>query len=158
MSIRDIQTRLKQLGYDPGPIDGINGPRTKAAVRKFQSDQGLTVDGIVGPNTTAAFEGAEAGTTTEQGDDEKDADSSVRQAIEENYPTMAWALDHDELGPLLEQAGEEEWSALKLQGKLQGTEWWQEHTRGQRELQIGNGVRQHPVTPAPGIALPEPLG
>ena len=46
-----IQARLRNLGFDPGPIDGIIGPRTEAAIRGFQSRFGLTVDGIAGPNT-----------------------------------------------------------------------------------------------------------
>lgn len=46
-----IQTKLKQLGYDPGPIDGIYGSKTTAAVKLFQSKAGITQDGIVGPQT-----------------------------------------------------------------------------------------------------------
>lgn len=50
-SISGVQARLQNLGYDPGPIDGLNGPRTKGAVSEFQEEVGLTVDGIVGPKT-----------------------------------------------------------------------------------------------------------
>ena len=32
-------------------VDGIFGSKTTAAVRDFQSNNGLSVDGIVGPNT-----------------------------------------------------------------------------------------------------------
>ena len=32
--IRDVQQALTTAGYDPGPIDGVMGPRTRAAVRK----------------------------------------------------------------------------------------------------------------------------
>lgn len=46
-----LQLILQSLGYDPGPIDGIFGPRTKNAVMRFQRDNGITVDGIVGPET-----------------------------------------------------------------------------------------------------------
>lgn len=51
----DLQQRLELLGYDPGPIDGVPGRRTIAAVKAFQEDAGLTVDGIVGPKTLAAL-------------------------------------------------------------------------------------------------------
>jgi len=33
--VREVQQALLALGYDPGPIDGIMGPRTKSALRKY---------------------------------------------------------------------------------------------------------------------------
>ncbi len=45
--VRRAQTALTVRGYDVGPVDGINGPRTGAAIRAFQSDQGLAPDGRV---------------------------------------------------------------------------------------------------------------
>ena len=36
-SLRGVQQGLAALGFDPGPIDGINGPWTRAAVSAFQS-------------------------------------------------------------------------------------------------------------------------
>lgn len=33
--VRELQEALQQSGYDPGPIDGIMGPRTKAALRQY---------------------------------------------------------------------------------------------------------------------------
>jgi len=50
-----VQEALVAKGYDPGEIDGIYGPQTEDAVRKFQKDHGLEVDGIVGKETTAAL-------------------------------------------------------------------------------------------------------
>ena len=50
-----IQTKLKQWGYYNGDIDGIYGSRTKAAVEKFQRNNGLSVDGIAGTNTLRAM-------------------------------------------------------------------------------------------------------
>ncbi|NLM21892.1 MAG: LysM peptidoglycan-binding domain-containing protein [Peptococcaceae bacterium] len=50
-----LQTRLKNLGYYPGAIDGIFGPQTELAVIRFQRDRGLTPDGIVGPHTYNAL-------------------------------------------------------------------------------------------------------
>ena len=43
--VRDIQTALNTRGYDAGPADGVAGPRTRAAIRAYQRDNGLTVDG-----------------------------------------------------------------------------------------------------------------
>jgi N-acetylmuramoyl-L-alanine amidase len=52
--VSGYQARLRNMGYDPGPIDGIVGPRTKAALIAFQEDNPpLSVDGICGPATLA---------------------------------------------------------------------------------------------------------
>jgi hypothetical protein len=49
---RGIQQRLKELGYDCGPTDGVLGSKTKAAVKAFQEDHPpLAADGIPGPLT-----------------------------------------------------------------------------------------------------------
>jgi uncharacterized protein (TIGR02594 family) len=53
MKIIDVQTALAQQGYKPGPLDGIWGRQTAAAVRAFQTRNGLDPDGIVGPLTLA---------------------------------------------------------------------------------------------------------
>jgi len=42
--VAGTQSGLKRMGYDPGPIDGILGPRTQAAIRAYQKDHGLAVD------------------------------------------------------------------------------------------------------------------
>ncbi len=50
-SLTNVQIALKNAGFDPGPIDGRMGKKTKSAVRNFQKSQGLTADGIVGNRT-----------------------------------------------------------------------------------------------------------
>ena len=49
--VRALQRRLRALGNRPGPVDGLYGPLTEAAVEGLQRDSGLSVDGIVGPRT-----------------------------------------------------------------------------------------------------------
>lgn len=50
-TVRAIQRALNDLGINPGPIDGIFGHNTAAAVAAFQATKGLVVDGQVGPQT-----------------------------------------------------------------------------------------------------------
>lgn len=54
-SIDKIQERLVLHGQTVA-VDGMNGPRTQAAILAFQSANGLAADGIVGPQTWAALE------------------------------------------------------------------------------------------------------
>ncbi len=60
----DIQRRLKALGFDPGPLDGIMGRRTTAAVAAFQQHARLTIQwpGTIGEKTLAALFGSGAAT------------------------------------------------------------------------------------------------
>lgn len=53
--VRQIQTKLNELGYDTGGADGIYGTKTKNAVTAFQKSKGLSADGIAGPKTLQAL-------------------------------------------------------------------------------------------------------
>ena len=49
--IRSVQERLTALGFAPGPIDGVMGPRTESAVLAFKRSMGLKMRPWVGPKT-----------------------------------------------------------------------------------------------------------
>jgi hypothetical protein len=49
------QTRLQELGYSLGKADGILGPRTRAALIKYQRSKGLTESGKLDPATLHAL-------------------------------------------------------------------------------------------------------
>lgn len=58
MDNQTIQQRLNDNGFPCGPVDGVLGDRTKAAVVRFQSAHAfsqLVIDGVVGPATQAAL-------------------------------------------------------------------------------------------------------
>lgn len=52
---KQIQQKLKDLGYYLGSVDGIYGNATRNAVVAFQKANGLTADGVAGPKTIAAL-------------------------------------------------------------------------------------------------------
>lgn len=45
--IYELEERLVELGYDPGPVDGVFDLLTEKGVKEFQQDEGLKPDGIV---------------------------------------------------------------------------------------------------------------
>lgn len=53
--VTGIQARLSNLGFHTGAIDGVLGPLTRRAIRKFQASRSLLVDGIAGPKTREAL-------------------------------------------------------------------------------------------------------
>lgn len=57
---RTIQKALKEKGFDPGPIDGIMGPRTEAAICRFKASEGLWARPYIGPITLSRLLGPAA--------------------------------------------------------------------------------------------------
>ena len=53
--VRDAQQALQDHGYYQGPLDGVMSPKTRRAVWKFQSDQGLQRTARLDPPTMAAL-------------------------------------------------------------------------------------------------------
>ncbi|UJW59234.1 peptidoglycan-binding protein [Bacillus sp. A116_S68] len=51
--VRELQTRLKNLGYLTSSVDGVYGPLTAEAVRKLQRQTSISADGVFGPQTLA---------------------------------------------------------------------------------------------------------
>jgi peptidoglycan hydrolase-like protein with peptidoglycan-binding domain len=51
--VRTVQVVMNSQHCGPLVEDGIFGPKTQAAVKKYQGERGLVADGIVGPKTWA---------------------------------------------------------------------------------------------------------
>lgn len=54
-NVAALQVALRAVGLYGGHIDGVKGPRTRRAVRRFQRRKGLAVDGVAGPRTRRAL-------------------------------------------------------------------------------------------------------
>ncbi|HWJ73408.1 MAG TPA: TIGR02594 family protein [Kaistia sp.] len=87
MKIIDIQVALAGLGFKPGPLDGIWGRQTVAAVRAFQAKNGLDPDGVIGPVTLAALM------------------PNVARSLDLSDPTLVWFKEACRLKGVMEVAG-----------------------------------------------------
>ncbi len=68
----ELQSKLKQLGFSAGIVDGKFGPATKKAVTAFQKSKGLTADGVAGPVTLKALSSAVKKAADNKGDSPSD--------------------------------------------------------------------------------------
>jgi hypothetical protein len=50
-----VQSGLKRAGYNPGPVDGIWGPKTKSAIKDLQNDHSIYESGRLNERTTSAL-------------------------------------------------------------------------------------------------------
>ena len=53
--VRNLQVRLRQLGYYRGPIDGEWGPGMQVALQRFQQSSGIQVSGRLNPQSVTAM-------------------------------------------------------------------------------------------------------
>ncbi len=53
--VREAQQALKDKGFYNGPVDGVYGPLTQTAVRRYQEQQNLNADGRLGPETFSSL-------------------------------------------------------------------------------------------------------
>jgi pentapeptide MXKDX repeat protein len=51
--VKAVQQALKDKGHDPGAIDGVMGPKTQAALKDFQTKEGLSGNGHLDQETLA---------------------------------------------------------------------------------------------------------
>ena len=72
--VKEVQEALREKGHNPGPADGVMGPRTQQALRNFQQANNLQATGTLNAETAAALgvengqaSRASGGTQSQQG-------------------------------------------------------------------------------------------
>lgn len=96
-NIRAEQQALKDKGFDPGPVDGVDGPQTRAALRQFQDKQNLKEDGRLGPQTRDALglrEGSPKTEVKESGENLKNGYGQGGKDIGHGSKDMAHDVAH----------------------------------------------------------------
>ncbi len=100
-TVRDAQQALKDKGFDPGPVDGVNGPMTRAAVKKYQDDQHLDEDGQLGPKTLGSLGVKHVKSTTQfarGGNQVKNGYSKGGKQVAEGSQDMGHEIKKGEVG------------------------------------------------------------
>ena len=108
--VKDIQTKLKALGFYTGELTGNAGDKTVSAIKKFQSRYSLTADGIAGPSTIAKIDAVYADkggsvASTSSGLKLNDSGSAVRD-LQSDLTTLGyyWAEITGNFGSKTESA------------------------------------------------------
>lgn len=124
--VKWIQERLNYWGFNAGTPDGVNGPKTKAAVVAFQRAKGLGADGIVGPKTRAALSAnkpapapVQTGLPVLRRGSKGQAVKNLQQRLKTGYPAYAKNIGVDgDFGPTTERIVKEfqRRSGLKADG------------------------------------------
>ena len=83
-NVRKVQQALKDKGQDPGPIDGRMGPKTKAAIKAYQSANNMKATGSMdsatmkslGVESASSSSGSSASKSTKSSSSDMGADKS----------------------------------------------------------------------------------
>jgi peptidoglycan hydrolase-like protein with peptidoglycan-binding domain len=98
-AVRTLQRRLRRLGDQPGPIDGLYGPLTKGAVIRFQQRHGLAVDGIVGRQTRHSLFPGVSRTTASSAEQDTRHGTLQRESPASNHGAESASV-HPHAGPV----------------------------------------------------------
>ncbi|MDJ0893795.1 MAG: peptidoglycan-binding protein [Alphaproteobacteria bacterium] len=72
-----IQRTLSRLGYDPGPVDGVHGPKTLRAIEDFERDNGLPLSGMATEEVLRAMQMEVIGARTRPVPDQPESQATV---------------------------------------------------------------------------------
>ena len=93
-AVKDLQTKLKKLGFYNASIDGDYGDTTVAAVKAFQKKYNLTADGVAGSETLkkldSAYKNADSNTSTDDDSLRKGATGMAVKTLQTNLKKLGF--------------------------------------------------------------------
>ena len=93
-AVKDLQTKLKKLGYYDGTVDSTFGSGTYAAVKAFQKKYNLTADGVAGSETLkkldSAYKNADSNTSTDDDSLRKGATGTAVKTLQTNLKKLGF--------------------------------------------------------------------
>ena len=92
--VKNLQTKLKKLGYYDGTVDSTFGSGTYAAVKAFQKKYNLTADGVAGSETLkkldSAYKNADSNTSTDDDSLRKGATGTAVKTLQTNLKKLGF--------------------------------------------------------------------
>ena len=92
--VKDLQTKLKKLGFYNAYVDGSYGDTTVAAVKAFQKKYNLTADGVAGSETLkkldSAYKNADSNTSTDDDSLRKGATGTAVKTLQTNLKKLGF--------------------------------------------------------------------
>ena len=93
-AVKDLQTKLKKLGFYNAYVDGSYGDTTVAAVKAFQKKYNLTADGVAGSETLkkldSAYKNADSNTSTDDDSLRKGATGAAVKTLQTNLKKLGF--------------------------------------------------------------------
>ena len=93
-AVKNLQTKLKKLGFYNASIDGDYGDTTVAAVKAFQKKYNLTADGVAGSETLkkldTAYKNADSNTSTDDDSLRKGATGTAVKTLQTNLKKLGF--------------------------------------------------------------------
>ena len=93
-AVKDLQTKLKKLGFYNAYVDGSYGDTTVAAVKAFQKKYNLTADGVAGSETLkkldSAYKNADSNTSTDDDALRKGATGTAVKTLQTNLKKLGF--------------------------------------------------------------------
>ena len=93
-AVKDLQTKLKKLGFYNAYVDGSYGDTTVAAVKAFQKKYNLTADGVAGSATLkkldSAYKNADSNTSTDDDSLRKGATGTAVKTLQNNLKKLGF--------------------------------------------------------------------
>ena len=93
-AVKNLQTKLKKLGFYNASIDGDYGDTTVAAVKAFQKKHNLTADGVAGSETLkkldSAYKNADSNTSTDDDSLRKGATGAAVKTLQTNLKKLGF--------------------------------------------------------------------
>jgi cytochrome c peroxidase/peptidoglycan hydrolase-like protein with peptidoglycan-binding domain len=144
--IQQAQARLKAVGLDPGPLDGMIGSQTEAALRTYQQQQGLPVSGQLDTATLQALFAASAGAEAVQ-------EAQTPRMVPQDRPEQQRSAHDrsDRFQATQAQPSSPAFADQPDEGKVLGFDFFRDPLNAKRPMQTFDDVRQADVQAKPGV-------